>query len=103
MTREIRIIPVLNGFIVYVGCQTVVFQGRDTLPQALADYIKDPEASESYYLKSAINRTGDQVEEARDDRVGRHTQEERIQGPSGTTSGQVSEQRVEHGGDSSRV
>ena len=56
MMREIRIKPVLNGFIVTVGCQQVVFPSVETLVSAFKRYQKDPEKVEKEFTESAINK-----------------------------------------------
>lgn len=56
MTREIKIIPVLNGFIVQAGCQTVVFNSAKRLVTELEAYYADPAGVEARYLKEAINK-----------------------------------------------
>lgn len=56
MIREIQISPVLNGYIVKVGCQTVVFDSRDELLTSLSSYLKDPDAIEKFYLMNAVNK-----------------------------------------------
>lgn len=55
MIRSIHIDAVLNGFIVRVGCQTVVFQGASFLVAALLEYLKNPEETERLWLKDSIN------------------------------------------------
>ena len=55
MIRQITIKPVLNGFIVDVGCQTIVFGSNTTLVQALEAYLINPDASEKAYRESSIN------------------------------------------------
>jgi hypothetical protein len=53
--REITIKPVLNGYIVTVGCQKVVFDCKDCLLQKLSEYLDHPEAVEQEFLKDALN------------------------------------------------
>lgn len=48
--RNIAINPVLNGFIVAVGCQTVVFKSDTELLLALAEYLKNPSKVEDEYI-----------------------------------------------------
>jgi hypothetical protein len=57
MFRPITIAAVLNGWIVTVGCQTVVYQDRNQLTSDLDAYLKDPDATEARFLKTAVNRT----------------------------------------------
>lgn len=56
MTRDINIHPVLNGFIVTVGCQSVVFDNVDKLIEELREYCLKPEVTEKRYTGFAINR-----------------------------------------------
>ena len=55
MFRPIAITAVLNGWIVTVGCQTVVYQERDHLTRDLDSYLRDPDATEARILKGAVN------------------------------------------------
>ena len=50
-TRDIKIKKVLNGYIVKIGCQKVVFTKRKKLLKELARYWDDPEAVEKEYLE----------------------------------------------------
>lgn len=54
--REIVIKKVLNGFIVNVGCQTVVFKDENELILELKDYFANPEKVEKKYY-SEVERT----------------------------------------------
>lgn len=56
MTREIKIKPVLNGWVVEVGCQSVVFNIQGQLLDELDKYLKAPEETEKKYLVEAVNR-----------------------------------------------
>ncbi len=56
MTRNILILPVLNGFICEVGCQQVVFQDRHQMLGELAKYYEKPDETEAHYLKNAVNK-----------------------------------------------
>lgn len=56
MTREITILPVLNGYICRVGCQTVCFTDRQRLLMELDHYYRDPEGTEKRFLAEAINQ-----------------------------------------------
>lgn len=47
--REVVIRKVLNGFIVQVGCQTVVFQNKTELLVELSNYIDNPAEMEKKY------------------------------------------------------
>lgn len=55
MIRDIKIKPVLNGFICTVGCQTVVFDSRERLLNDLRVYLENPEMVEQKYQAEAIN------------------------------------------------
>ena len=59
MIREIKITPVLNGFICKVGCQTVVFGDIATLAQNIERYYKNPEAVEKEFIAKAVNKMND--------------------------------------------
>ena len=50
-TQEIRINSVLNGFIVHVGCQRVVFETREKMLQELDRYFKNPGQVQKEYLE----------------------------------------------------
>ncbi len=56
MFRAISITACLNGWIVTVGCQTVVYQERNQLVSDLDAYLKDPAATEARFLKSSVNQ-----------------------------------------------
>jgi hypothetical protein len=60
MPRELKIIPVLNGWIVEAGCQRCVFGDLGQLCTALGDYYRDPEATEARFLKDAKNKVVEQ-------------------------------------------
>lgn len=53
--RQIVIDAVLNGFLVKVGCQHLVFSSVSSLCSELARYFHDPEKVEKEYLTSSIN------------------------------------------------
>lgn len=55
--RTIIIEPVLNGFIIQVGCQRVVIPNAESLGQEIAKYYKDPSGTEEYYNKHRVNNT----------------------------------------------
>lgn len=59
MLREINIEPVLNGFVLRVGCQRVVVKTPDELGAEIARYYKDPNGVEAQYIKSRVNNTMD--------------------------------------------
>lgn len=56
MSRKIEIIPVLNGFNVRVGCQTLVFTTVADLGNAIIEYYSNSQAVEKRYCATAINR-----------------------------------------------
>ena len=51
MIRDIRIEPILNGFIVQAGCQRLAYTGVDELIADLGSYLREPEATEKRILK----------------------------------------------------
>lgn len=55
MIRSLEIRPVLNGFVVQVGCQVVVFTSREALLKGLAEYLENPEEVEMRYSTTALN------------------------------------------------
>jgi hypothetical protein len=59
MVRSINIVPVLNGFVVQVGCQTVAFNSVGSLACAIAEYYQNPEATEKKFVKERVNNTMD--------------------------------------------
>lgn len=54
--KQITINSALNGFIVQVGCQTIVVEGVDKLCSELRRYIANPENVEKEYLDNAVNK-----------------------------------------------
>lgn len=57
MTRTIKIHPVLNGYVVTVGCQTVCFNTIEEVCSQLTAYAKTmPEAYEAGFIASAVNK-----------------------------------------------
>ncbi len=57
MCRNIRINPVLNGFVVEVGCQTVVINNTAQLAAEIKRYYDNPDQVEKEYRDRAINKT----------------------------------------------
>ena len=57
--RSIRVNPVLNGFIVEVGCQTLVFNRIEDVAENLVAYQKDPDGMEKKFAADAVNKTLD--------------------------------------------
>lgn len=56
MIREIKIKPVLNGFVCDIGCQTVVFETPAALANAIQEYFIKPGEVEKRYRETALNR-----------------------------------------------
>lgn len=54
--RNLSIEMVLNGWIVFVGCQRAVFTEHATMMHWLSDYTKHPDTTEAAFLKAAQNR-----------------------------------------------
>ncbi len=57
LMREVTVSPVLNGFVVRVGCQTLVFNRIEDVAANLIAYQKDPEKTEHQFIKDAVNKT----------------------------------------------
>lgn len=57
--RTIVIEPVLNGFIVQVGCQRVVVKNVGELSGEIARYYSNPLETERAYVAQAVNKTMD--------------------------------------------
>lgn len=55
--RTITIQPVLNGFLVKVDCQCVVFTTVDELTRAIGRYYTNPTKVEEEYVAGALNNT----------------------------------------------
>jgi hypothetical protein len=55
--REVNVRPVLNGFVVQVGCQTLVFNRIEDVAENLVAYQKDPEGTEKKFAETAVNKT----------------------------------------------
>ncbi len=55
MIRDIYIRPVLNGFLIKVGCQYVVFDDRDKMVDNLMRYLLDPERVEKEWTVGAMH------------------------------------------------
>lgn len=53
--RDVTIKTVLNGWIVEVGCQTVVFTSMIDMQNTLRDYLQSPKKTEDKYFKESIN------------------------------------------------
>ena len=52
--RRVEINQVNHGYIVNVGCQTLVFENMDTLIEKLTAYLKDPNAVEKKWMTEGI-------------------------------------------------
>lgn len=71
--HEVTIMIVLNGWIVHVGCQTVVYTVREALLTDLNEYLADPQGKEKEMLGKAINSQiigSSQVPTPKDKKVG---------------------------------
>ncbi len=55
MLREVTIKPALNGWIVRVGCQTLVFESTKRMLDEIDMYLDDPDAVERRYREQALN------------------------------------------------
>lgn len=53
--HNVKIIPVLNGWEVEVGCQKVVFSQVEMLLTELRSYLVDPEITVKRYQSESIN------------------------------------------------
>ena len=53
--RDITIKPALNGYVVRLGCQRLVFPNRELLMRALNDYLDNPEKTEQSYMYGSLN------------------------------------------------
>lgn len=55
--RSLIIEPVLNGFIVQVGCQRVVFDSPAKLGAHITEYYTNPSKVEHDFIKNKVNNT----------------------------------------------
>lgn len=55
--RNLIIEPVLNGFVVQVGCQRVVFDSPAKLGAHITEYYTNPSKVEHEFLKNKVNDT----------------------------------------------
>lgn len=53
--RPVTITPVLNGYIVQIGCQSLVFNSFELLEVELLRYFKNPTEVEHSYKVNAVN------------------------------------------------
>lgn len=51
MPQELRITPVLNGFIVQAGCQTLVYDNPDKIITDFAEWVRNPNQIEARFGK----------------------------------------------------
>ena len=54
--RDIHIKKAMNGFIVTVGCQTLVFEGRERLIRELDLYLEHPDKADALSYAFACAR-----------------------------------------------
>jgi len=52
--RSAKIDVVANGFVVSIGCQTVVAETPEKLIELISDYLKDPVAAENKLMENSI-------------------------------------------------
>lgn len=52
--RDITIQRKDNGFVVLVGCKTLVFNSRESLFKAMRDYFDDPELARKKYIREKV-------------------------------------------------
>lgn len=52
--RQIQITQADHGYLVNVGCQTLVFENMDTLIEKLTAYLKDPNTVEKRWMTEGI-------------------------------------------------
>lgn len=55
MIREFLVRPVLNGFIVSIGCQTLVFTNRKEMLSLMDSYLQYPDSVEKEMLENSSN------------------------------------------------
>lgn len=60
MVRDIKIMPVLNGFICHVGCQKVVFNSLLTMVSNIEKYYSDPDRYEKEFISE--NKVNDTID-----------------------------------------
>ncbi len=54
--KDLKIRPVLNGYLVEAGCTTVVFTSRKSLLTSLDRYLRDSKKEGSTWLRNAVNK-----------------------------------------------
>lgn len=55
--KPLSISPALNGWIVQVGCQNVVFNDKSEMIAALSHYIDEPKKTEKRFFQERKNNT----------------------------------------------
>ena len=60
--KDVLISPVLNGWIVTVGCSKVVFTQKMVLLAELDRYMGNPDEVEKEYMEKAVNKCSNEVE-----------------------------------------
>lgn len=55
MIRPFTVTPVLNGYLVSIGCQNLAFTSKAMLTDTIKAYLDDPEAVEKDFIESGIN------------------------------------------------
>ena len=55
--RNIKVVPLLNGFLVEIGCQNVVFTSIQDLLRAIGRYYADPAGVSKEFVDNALNKT----------------------------------------------
>lgn len=66
MPQELIITPVLNGFIVRAGCQTLVYDNADKIKMDFASWVDSPASIEGKYalIMKSKGLMGDQCDAA---------------------------------------
>ena len=54
--RTVTVTAVLNGWMVKVGCQTLVYSDQKSLLKDLGEYMANPQAKEKKFISSAVNK-----------------------------------------------
>jgi hypothetical protein len=57
MVRGLQIVPVLNGWLVTMGCQQIVFVSLARMCGEIQRYYESPARVEREYLENAVNAT----------------------------------------------
>ncbi|KKK58837.1 hypothetical protein LCGC14_3040410 [marine sediment metagenome] len=55
--KDIKIKPILNGWLVKVGCAEIAFTDVDKMCKELKRYCNEPDNVEKEYEKKALNKT----------------------------------------------